>query len=537
MSIFRERLKMVYLKSNIQVDPLNNNWYITMPMLAPVQYAMLLLNHQIKIMNSYIANPELHYKASQTRKLIGGPIMNYKENRVGDIKKLLDSIVTKQAKVIDFAQSVIELDNMLKNSSNGMSLESFYERVPELLRGYIELVYDLNNNSSIRFLEGFLYNSFLYSDNTQSVALKPIYSDDRPFVLSTPVIGETDRVILKEDFLSERFDLLFSMREIPRPYTEVRNAFKLTSNEELVFKDFFTEEKPFFAKKNKFKSEGVRIRYFGHASLLIENKEVSILVDPLLSYKYETDISRYTYDDLPDSIDYVLITHAHLDHLVLESLLQLRYKIKNIVIPRSGGGSILEPSVKMLLTKIGFKNIVELDILDSLDINANCKIIGMPFLGEHHDLNISSKMTYIIQILGKTIYIAVDSNNLEERIFQKIKETVSNVDLIFIGMECSGAPLTWFYGHLLTSKIDRGVNLSRRGSSSNGNRAYQVIKSLDCKIAYVYAMGLEPWNKYILGLDLDEDSIQIKEVKKLVETCKKEDIYVEKLYGKKEIFL
>ena len=46
------------------------------------------------------------------------------------------------------------------------------------------------------------------------------------------------------------------------------------------------------------------------------------LFDPVLSYTYESEIARYTYADLPDHIDYVVITHNHQDHILLETLLQ-----------------------------------------------------------------------------------------------------------------------------------------------------------------------------------------------------------------------
>ena len=67
---------------------------------------------------------------------------------------------------------------------------------------------------------------------------------------------------------------------------------------------------------------------------------MSILLDPVLSYTYDSDISRYTYEDLPDVIDYVLITHNHQDHILFETLLQLRHRIRHIVVPRNGGGAL-----------------------------------------------------------------------------------------------------------------------------------------------------------------------------------------------------
>ena len=51
-----------------------------------------------------------------------------------------------------------------------------------------------------------------------------------------------------------------------------------------------------------------------------------------LSYDYHADLPRYTYSDLPDRIDYVVITHNHQDHVLLETLLQLRHQIGTVIV-------------------------------------------------------------------------------------------------------------------------------------------------------------------------------------------------------------
>lgn len=111
---------------------------------------------------------------------------------------------------------------------------------------------------------------------------------------------------------------------------------------------------------------GTRWRYFGHACILIETGGVSMLFDPVLSYTYEADVSRYTYLDLPDQIDYVLITHNHQDHVLFETLLQIRNKVKNIVVPHGSTGTLQDPSLGLLLKNAGFKNVVTLDQMQEI---------------------------------------------------------------------------------------------------------------------------------------------------------------------------
>jgi L-ascorbate metabolism protein UlaG (beta-lactamase superfamily) len=97
---------------------------------------------------------------------------------------------------------------------------------------------------------------------------------------------------------------------------------------EALFESFFTPETP--RPYEPYTGKGIRWRYFGHACILVETNGISMLFDPVLSYTYESNISRYTYLDLPETIDYVLITHNHQDHVLFETLLQLRHKIRHI---------------------------------------------------------------------------------------------------------------------------------------------------------------------------------------------------------------
>lgn len=43
------------------------------------------------------------------------------------------------------------------------------------------------------------------------------------------------------------------------------------------------------------------------------------------------DVARFSDIALPDEIDYVLITHNHQDHVLFETLLRLRHKIKHSI--------------------------------------------------------------------------------------------------------------------------------------------------------------------------------------------------------------
>src|SRR6478609_10377946 len=84
---------------------------------------------------------------------------------------------------------------------------------------------------------------------------------------------------------------------------------------------------------------------------------------------------------LPDQIDYVLITHGHQDHILFETLLQIRHKVKTVLVPRNLGGHLQDPSLKLLLENCGFKNVVEMAEMEAVR-DHNIQITGLPFFGE-----------------------------------------------------------------------------------------------------------------------------------------------------------
>ena len=107
---------------------------------------------------------------------------------------------------------------------------------------------------------------------------------------------------------------------------------------------------------------------------------MSILVDPVISYKDSRGVERYIHADLPDTIDYVLVTHSHQDHIMFETLLQLRHKIRNLIVPKASGSDRVDPSLKLILETIGFPSVHEIDEMGRIEISEG-EIVGLPFLG------------------------------------------------------------------------------------------------------------------------------------------------------------
>ena len=524
----------LYLKSNIMAEPLFNQWYAWPLLISPATAAMNIANAHLKIMKSYVMAPHIHASANKNPAMRGGPFIDYDGKRVDEIKSLMERTQKEQTEKIKFAESIVKVNEFLANEAKGYSMEPLYANIPEELRGFVELTYDLNNYPSVRFIEGLLYQSKYYDSSLQSVALAEVTKDERAFVFSTPRLEDRNHLHLRIPFNHEGIDELFRMRSVPRPLCYIKEALQLNGENDELFQSFFSTEKP--APPPRYDGDQVRIRYFGHACILAETKNVSVMTDPLISYSHPSELFRYTYLDLPETIDYAVITHSHADHLMFETLLQLRHKIKNIVVPRNGGGYLQDPSLKLMLRNVGFKNVIEIDEMETLEI-PDGDITAVPFFGEHADLNIRTKSAHVIRLLGKSAMCAADSANIEPKLYEYVHSLLGDIDVLFIGMECDGAPLTWVYGPLLTKPVDRKMDQSRKLSGSDCQRGIGIVDQLKCKQVYVYAMGAEPWLDFVTSIKYDETSKQIIESNKLLAECKERSLPAERLYGSKEIFL
>jgi L-ascorbate metabolism protein UlaG (beta-lactamase superfamily) len=465
---------------------------------------------------------------------VGGPFMDFDCDRVEEVKELRRRTFSEQVRQIELSEAIDELDKLLRQKANGDSLESLYMDVPSCLRGYVELVYDLNNQPSFRLIESLLYRSPFYARSLQSVSLSEISADDRPFVLSTPRLDRGNAIELRVPFADPRYDRLFRMKHEPSSLATIQDAFELGEADAKRFSSFLTTERP--RRYSKYEGAGARWRYFGHACILLETAEISVLLDPVLSYTYENAISRYTYEDLPETIDFVLITHNHQDHILFETLLQLRHRVRNIVVPKSGGGALQDPSLRLILKECGFPNVIELSEMEEIDLGRS-RITAVPFLGEHGDLNVLTKSAYLLRVDHHSILFLADSCNIEPELYRHVQKALGNVDVIFIGMECDGAPLSWIYGPLLTQKLDRKKDHSRRLAGSNYERALAIVEQFGGQEVYVYAMGQEPWLNHVMGLKYTDRSRPIVESNKLIETCRSRGITCERLYGEKTILL
>ncbi|MCW8092495.1 MBL fold metallo-hydrolase [Alteromonas sp. ASW11-130] len=524
-----------YLKDEVYFEPLFNKWYAWPYLIPPVTAARYTEKTHLRIMKSFVNNYQLHILAAQESELSGGEFLNCTKEQVEEIRALIDRTETHYGDCVKLSKAISQLDKLLVSHTDGTSLEPLYKDVPEMLRGYVELTYDRHHRAGFRLIEPLLYNSDFYHPELQSLSFGLISKvDERPFVLSTPRLADDNHLQVAANFNHSFVDKIFKARTQPVSQAEIDEMFEgLELTGGLNYQELFTTDKP--VHKSLGVKDGVQLRYLGHAGFLVQTEHVSVLIDPIIATRSTKNCDQVvSFTELPDHIDYVCLTHTHQDHVNFETLLQLRHKIGKIVVPKNNGGELQDPSLKLMLSQLGF-SVIELDECEDVHVTEGV-ITSIPFFGEHGDLNIRSKSAWLLNIEGRKMFFGADSANPDISLYKNLKPYMENLDVYAIGMECVGAPYTWLYGALCTEKVPNSIKDTRRLNGSDADQASEVVELIKPEHIFVYALGMEPWYKYFMGIEYDENSEQVKQIERFSVAAGLWNIEVESLFGKRDLF-
>jgi len=491
------------------IEPLVNRWAVWSDLISPVPYSLHMVHYQMKVLESYLSDPEMHVEVCGDPNFSGGPFVNVPVQRALEVEQMLAEMKTRQADNIKLAHAVPEFCNYIEEQAKGQSLEPFYAKIPDELRGFVELLYDYYGNPIVRYLESLLYNSGYYKKDLQSLRIFAETTDNsRPPFLSTPRLPQSKQIEWHLPFADPELDQFFKLESVPQPLERVREILKMTPDQDDLLLPLLTREQQ--TPPPKWDGKQVRVRYFGHACVLVEWNGISILTDPWIGVRPKRGgVERFSYQDLPEKIDFAVITHAHHDHFVPETLLRLRHKIECLIVPQTFNLFYADTSLKLMAKKLGFKHVVELGTLESVSF-PDGEIVAVPFFGEHADLA-HGKSGYVVRAGQQQILFAADSNCLDARMYEHVRSAVGNIDTVFLGMECVGAPLSWMYGTFLPRKVERSHDQTRRTKGCDSAAALNLLESVGSKRVFIYAMGQEPWLQYSMGLGLAADSPQLRE--------------------------
>ena len=76
----------------------------------------------------------------------------------------------------------------------------------------------------------------------------------------------------------------------------------------------------------------------------------------------------------------------------------------------------------------------------------------------------------------------------------------------------------------------RKIEQSGRFNGSDYEKAIDIVSNLNPQQVYVYAMGQEPWLKYLTSIQYTDESHPIVESNKLIASCQNKRIESERLY-------
>ncbi|MDC9613630.1 MBL fold metallo-hydrolase [Xenorhabdus khoisanae] len=514
----RERL---YLRPDVIVEPLIAQYRASPYLFQPASAAMLLKRLVGKLLKSFADDPQTHVQAVSNPRLKGGPFLTLERDKAESARHLYADLTERLKPLFQVAETFERLGTALADES-GASLERYLDDIPVDLAACIELTYDAWNRAHFNINEPMLYRSKYFDRALQSFLIYKGDPDEKDFALSTPRIARPDAFVFQRSFNDDAMRRLFATRSHGIDEAEVlmlSEALGVDLKRTIEFLGLFTNQPPRYGI-GAARTDRDEVDYFGHACVLVRSAGLSVLVDPFISYATSKDDSRLTIADLPDTIDAVLITHLHIDHFCIETLLNIRHRVGIILVPSCAGSTLLDPSPFMVLQSLGFESVMELKSFQTFQLNETVSVQALPFQGEHGELNVTSKAMFSISTAHSGYLFVADARFDNTHHLARIAELVNRrVDTVFIGMESKGAPFTWLYGPLMACQTGRKHAETRRLNGSCSRRASELVNAFQPSTVFVYALGREPWLAPIMAVEADGDTKIQDEIDLFIDSC------------------
>lgn len=222
--------------------------------------------------------------------------------------------------------------------------------------------------------------------------------------------------------------------------------------------------------------------WFGHSSYFMQIDEKRFLIDPVLSGNASplsgtarafkgSDI--YKTEDLP-SIDYLLITHDHYDHLDYKTIRAIQSKVKQVVCPLGVAGHLIRWGYDV-------KDIIEKDWNETTLLDAGFRITTLParhFSGRGFTRNNTLWTSYLLQTPSLTVYIGGDSGY--DTHFAEIGNKFPGIDVAIL--ENGQYNPAWHAIHMLPPEVLKAAKDLR------AKRLFPVHSSK-------FALAQHPWDE------------------------------------------
>lgn len=226
------------------------------------------------------------------------------------------------------------------------------------------------------------------------------------------------------------------------------------------------------------------IIWFGHSSYLIRIKGQNILVDPVFSERaspiqfigkksYPASI-QYSVDDMPTTIDLVIITHDHYDHLDYDTIKQLKSRVKSFYTSLGVGAHLEHWGIER-------ERITEFDWWEKQTFVHGVEITATPvrhFSGRLFTRNQSLWSSFVLKTESHSIFIGGDSGY--DAAFKTIGDQFGPFDLAIL--ECGQYNTQWPFIHMMPEE-------TAQASIDLKARAFMPVHWGK------FTLALHPWNE------------------------------------------
>ncbi|MGV9316437.1 MBL fold metallo-hydrolase [Streptomyces sp. NPDC003691] len=235
---------------------------------------------------------------------------------------------------------------------------------------------------------------------------------------------------------------------------------------------------------------GGRIRYFGHACLVLQTPRGAVVTDPFISADGDGS-NRWTHADLPDFIDLVLVTHGHHHRIVLETLLRLRGRIGTVVVPRSSRGDPGGPGTGPFLGRLGFP-VVEAGDHGEFRFPGG-RVVTVPVPDPSGEPAAGGRSAYWVEFAGRSVFIGTDARGTDPEPYRRVRRRLGPVDYAFLAMDPGGVPLTARLCEALMVRLGLAGPDPGTEPGPGAEQAAVITAELGAGAAYVHTCGEEPW--------------------------------------------